>query len=400
MVTQITPQKEGYPRKMKDIILNKSAFYLYTVIIIILSVVLWYNFNSPPIAANTGFPVNIFRYVNHFYLPFNFYSWPVSFNPMVSYLPGTMLMSFFSLLADNNYSVSYFIYNIFFEVMGGMTLFYLSSEFLSKYKIPPVYSMLSVVFYAFNVALILDSGTFETGTAQLIIIIFLIYMSIYRSKYYIFLLGFASFFIMYPFPGGGADGGLILIEEFIFVILVFLIRNAYDLIRIRGKLTSLFLLMLSMGASVALSLSYLVFIIFASGSKLLEQSVSLHPVYVFGFIYDWISVFPNAIRLIGNWGVYTVYAGPWVSSYLANPLISVLLYVVPFLSVMSIIFLKREHYYIFFLMILSMFAATTVNPPFGNIFEAVILKVGPLRAFYESASYYPILITFYSLLFP
>ncbi|MEM3846608.1 MAG: hypothetical protein QXU98_13015, partial [Candidatus Parvarchaeota archaeon] len=152
--------------------------------------------------------------------------------------------------------------------------------------------------------------------------------------------------------------------------------------------------------ALVLSLSYLSFTILSSGSTLLAQSVSSHPVYVFGFIYDWISVLPNAIRLILNWGAYTVYAGPWVASYLANPLVSLLLYVPSFLSLLSAIFLKRKDFLFYILMIASIIAATTANPPAGKIFELLILKVGPLRAFYESDSYYPILVSFYSFFMP
>ena len=106
------------------------------------------------------------------------------------------------------------------------------------------------------------------------------------------------------------------------------------------------------------------------------------------------------MRLILDWGSYTEYSANWVSTYLANPFISFFLYIFPFLSLSSIIFLKKKDYYICILLVLSIFAATTSNPPFGYIFEDIMLYIGPLRVFYEADAYYPILVILYSILVP
>ena len=76
------------------------------------------------------------------------------------------------------------------------------------------------------------------------------------------------------------------------------------------------------------------------------------------------------------------------------------LYIFPFFSLSSIIFLKKKDYYIYILLVLSIFAATTSNPPFGYIFEDIMLYIGPLRVFYEADAYYPILVILYSILVP
>ncbi len=377
-----------------------SSEYCLVFLIILVSNLTWYNFLRPPIAANTGFPINMFRFVKYYYLPFNFYSWPVSYTPMVTGFPLNLLYYVLNVISFNSYSVSFFIYNVGFEVLGGFSLFYLVSKFIKKYNVSDIYAILSVVFYAFNASTFLD-GSFETGTAQLLIILLMLYLIIYVSKKYLFLLGFLSFFIFFPFPGGYPDGALILIEELLVVSLVILVRSWW--IKRKEKnfpFLSIFAKILLILIVVSLSLSYLLFMIFASGSTLLAQSVSTKPVYVFGFIYDWIAVLPNALRLILNWGLYTQYAGPWVVGYLSNPIISLILYIPAFFALSSIIFLKRGDRYLYLLLIISIFAATTANPPFGKLFEFLMLYVGPLRAFYESDAYYPILVILYSFLIP
>lgn len=374
--------------------------FVLVALIILISNIVWYNFSKPPISANTGFPINMLRYVRYYYLPFNFYSWPVSYNPMVNSLPGTLPYYLLNVIDFGRYSISYFIYNVGFEIAGGLSLFYLSSKFLSRYGIKDIYAILSVLVYAFNVSVLLD-GQFESGTAEILIILVLLYLILYRSRIYVLLLGFLSFFIFFPFPGGYPDGATILLEEFIIICAILLLRELFvrKQLRLKEAMPSVKWILVSVG-TVAISLSYILFIIFASGSTLIANSVSLHPAYVFGFIYDWIAVLPNSMRLILNWGSYTVYAGPWVASYLANPIISILLYILPFFSIASILFLKKRDYYLYILLIISIFAATTSNPPFGKIFEYLILYVGPLRVFYESDAYYPILVIFYAILFP
>jgi hypothetical protein len=374
-------------------------FFLVALIIIISNIV-WYNFTKPPISANTGFPINMLRYVKYYYLPFNFYSWPVSSNPMVNFFPGVFPYCVLNSIDFGNYSISYFIYNVGFETAGGLSLFYLSSKILSRYDINDKYALISVLIYAFNVSVLLD-GQFESGTAELLIIIALLYLILYKNKNYIFLLGFLSFFIFFPFPGGYPDGATILLEEFIIICAILILRDIFmhKELGLKRVMVNIKWTLVSVG-TVALSLSYILFIIYASGSTLIANSVSLHPAYVFDFIYDWIAVLPNSMRLILNWGSYTVYAGPWVASYLANPIISILLYILPFFSFASILFLKKRDYYLYIILIISIFAATTANPPLGKIFEYLILYVGPLRVFYESDAYYPILVVLYAVLFP
>ena len=374
--------------------------FVLAALIVLISNIVWYNFAKPPIAANTGFPINLLRYVKYYYLPFNFYSWPVSYNPMVNFFPGAFPYALLNSIDFGNYSISYFIYNVGFEIAGGLSLFYISSKFLSRYGINDTYALLSVLIYAFNVSVLLD-GQFESGTAELLIILALQYLIIYKNKNYILLLGFLSFFIFFPFPGGYPDGATILLEEFIIICAILILRILYmhKELGLKNVMRNIKLILISIG-TVALSLSYILFTVFASGSTLIANSVSLHPAYVFGFIYDWIAVLPNSIRMILNWGNYTVYAGPWVASYLANPIVSTLLYILPFFSFASILFLKKRDYYLYVILIISIFAATGPNPPFGKIFEYLILNVGPLRVFYESDAYYPILVIIYAILFP
>ena len=392
---------------LKDKLSNKFSLnklflkYIIVALIILLSNLIWYNFYRPPISANTAFPINTLRYLKYYYLPFNFYSWPGSSNPMVNYFPYNFTYYLLNGIALNHYGISFFIYNVSFEIAGGFSLFYLISKLFKSYGLPEYYSYISVLFYAFNVSIFIDGGIFETGTAELLIILFLLYLIIYKSRLYILLLGFLSFFIFYPFPGGYPDGATILLEEFIIICILFLLKEFFlnkDMDR-RKNIRLIGSILLSIG-TVAISLSYILFIIFASGSTLIANSVSLKPTYVFGFIYDWIAVLPNAMRLILDWGSYTVYSANWVTTYLANPFISFFLYFFPFFSLSSFIFLKKKDYYIYILLVLSIFAATSSNPPFGFLFENIMLYIGPLRVFYESDAYYPILIIFYSILVP
>ena len=328
--------------------------FIFVSLIILISNLVWYNFSKPPFSANTGFPINMLRYARYYYLPFNFYSWPVSYNPMVYSFPGTLPYFLLNFIDFGSYSISYFIYNVGFEIAGGLSLFYLSSKFLSRYGINDSYAILSVLVYAFNVSVILD-GQFESGTAEILIILVLLYFILYRSRIYVLLLGFLSFFIFFPFPGGYPDGATILLEEFIIICAILILREffVHRELRSKGAMSSVKWILVSVG-TVAFSLSYILFIIVASGSTLIANSVSLHPAYVFGFIYDWIAVLPNSMRLILDWGSYTVYAGPWVASYLANPIISILLYILPFFSIASILFLKKKDYYLYIILIISM----------------------------------------------
>ena len=319
---------------------------------------------------------------------------------MVYFLPGNLIYSLLNFIFFITYSISYFVFNVGFEVGGAISLFYLTNIFFKKYKIPEIYSYISVFIFAFNVSVMLD-GTFESGTSEVLIILLLCYLILYKNRIYTLLLGFFSFFIFFPFPGGYPAGALILLFEFILISTLMMSKELLfnKNLKREGRLYVIKVFSLAMGA-IAISTSYLLFIIFSSGSTLITQSVSLKPEYVFGFIYDWIAIIPNSLRLILNWGIFTPYAGPWVSSYLSNPLINVILYFLPFFSLVSIIFLKREDYYLYFLMVVSIFSATASNPPFGALFEYIVLYFGPARVFYNSDAYYPILVIFYSFLFP
>jgi len=118
-----------------------SIKFVLAALIVLISNIVWYNFTKPPIAANTGFPINLLRYVKYYYLPFNFYSWPVSSNPMVYFFPGAFPYALLNSIDFGDYSISYFIYNVGFEIAGGLSLFYISSKFLSRYGINDKYAL-------------------------------------------------------------------------------------------------------------------------------------------------------------------------------------------------------------------------------------------------------------------
>jgi len=380
----------------KDV-LYKNRQYLIVIVIVLISNLLWYNFKYPPVTANSGFNIYPYRYLFIALKPFNFYSWPVSYIPPIFGIPGNLIYSLFYFISFNSYGFAIFMSSIIWEIIGAISLFYLSKKFLIYNNLNENFAFFSVIFLAFNEEIV-QGGLFDVIASQLIIAIAIIYLVMFKSYKYSLLAGVYSFFLFAGFPNGTLEylDEIILIVLLFFVIIIILKKyNNKSFLK-----SAVFGIILSAIFTI-LANSYLILPFISVKSLYFSALSSAHPTYAFSFGFDRIETLNNAVRLVNNWADYSRFAPLWMLPYLKNPYIYYSLFLIPILAAISILFSKKKlNLFIYILMVITIFLSKANNPPLGYVFRYMILHFDFLRPFYNGASFSPFLILEYSLLFP
>lgn len=382
--------------RIKKILYNNYD-YLIVIFIVIISNLLWYNFKFPPVTGNSGFDIYPFRTLSISLEPYNFYSWSVSYIPPVLGIPDNIIYSLFYFISYNSYGFAIFMSSIIWEILGAISLFYLSKKFLAYNNLNKNFSYFSIIFLVFNEEIV-NGAQFDTSASLLIIAIAIMYLILFKSYKYSLLAGVYSFFLFAGFPGGT----LTYIEEIIAILLLLIIA----IIVLKKYRDKYFIKNAILGISLSvifiiLSNSYFILPFLSVKSLYFSALSSVNPTYAFSFTFDKIETLNNSIRLINNWADYSGFAPLWMTSYLKNPFISIILYTVPFLALISIIFKhKKINIVIYITTIITIFLSKANNPPFGGLFKYMILHFNILRPFYNGSSFSPFLIIEYCLLLP
>ena len=349
----------------------------------------------PPITGNVGFNIFPFRQIRISLLPFNVFSWPVSYIPPIMGMPNDLLYALFYIISGSSYSIAVFLSNIIWEILGALSVFYLSKIFLKSVSLDPRFAYASVIFIAFNEEII-QGYLFDLSASLLAIAMVLIYLAVYNSRLYILALGVYSFFMLSSFPAGSLNYSLELLAIFIFVGIIFLTnrmrRNFQHFKRF------IVVVICSLIAIVAAN-AYIIYPFLAVKSLYFSALSAANPSYAFSFSFDKIESVQNAIRLINNWADYSGYAPAWMVPYLVNPVIYLLLFLAPVLAIASVIFIRKK---IAIVLVAStailIFLSKADNPPLGIAFQWMILHINVLRGFYNGSSFSGFLIIAYSLL--
>jgi hypothetical protein len=377
--------------------LYKNRQYLLVIIIVFISYLLWYNFKYPPVTGNSGFNIYPYRELFSALKPYNFYSWPVSYIPPILGLPDNLIYSLFYFMSFNSYGFAIFMSSIIWEIMGAISLFYLSKKFLRYNNLNENFAFFSVIFLAFNEEIV-NGAQFDISASLLIAAIAIIYLVMFKSYKYSLLAGIYSFFLFAGFPGGT----LTYLEEIILIVLLFsiiiIILKKYNN---KSFLKNAVLGILLSTMFIILANSYFVLPFISVKSLYFSALSSAHPTYAFSFGFDRIETLENAIRLVNNWADYSGFAPLWMLPYLKNPYIYYMLFLIPMLAIISILFsYKKWNILIYILMLITIFLSKADNPPLGYVFKYIILHFDLLRPFYNGASFSPFLILEYSILFP
>lgn len=381
---------------IKKTLYNNRA-YLIVLLIILISNLLWYNFKTPPVTANSGFDIYPYRNLSIFLKPYNFYSWPVSYIPPILGIPNDIVYSIFYFISNNSYGFAIFVSSIIWEIFGAFSLFYLSKKFLVYNNLNKNFAYFSVLFLAFNEEIV-NGAQFDTSASLVIISIAIVYLVLFKSYKYSLLAGIFSFFLLAGFPGST----LVYLEEIIVILLLFIIiivllkryKNKYFMknVVLGISLSTLFIIIAN---------SYFIFPYIGINSLYLSALSAANPTYAFSFGFDKIETLNNAIRLINNWADMSSFAPLWMIPYLRNPFVNIILYTIPFLALISIIFRhKKLNIVIYAIMLLTIFLSKANNPPLGYFFKYLIDNFDILRPFYNGASFSPFLIIEYCLLLP
>lgn len=376
--------------------ISRNIFqYVVVAAIIVVSNLLWYNFRLPPITGNSGFNIFPFRQIQISLLPFNAFSWPVSYIPPILGMPNNLLYALFYASSGNNYSIALFLSNIIWEILGAFSIFYLSRIFLKSANLDPRFAYASVIFIAFNEEII-QGSPFDLSASLLAVAVVLIYLAVYNSRLYILPLGAYSFFMLSSFPAGSLNYSLELLAIFIFVGIIFFsnrMRRSIQNFK-RFIVVGVFSLLAIVAAN-----AYLIYPFLSVKSLYLSALSAANPSYAFSFSFDKIEVIQNAIRLVNNWADYSSYAPTWMVPYLSNPVIYVLLFLPAALSISSVILRRKKSVIILlvFTAILIFFSKAN-NPPLGILFQWIILHIDVLRGFYNGSSFSGFLVIAYSLL--
>ena len=385
---------------------------LLAVAIVVVSYLLWYNFSQPPIGSNTAFLLDPYQHIILSTSLFDPNYWPGVFVPQAFGMPLALFYGAFFIPTGGSYSVAVFSSVVIIDACGGLCLLRMVSLWLRRHDVSAPYALFAVLVYSFNAYRTLSGfgtyggyfseGLFSPGSvAPLLILAYLAYLTIFVRRRFAFLLGFASFFLFSAFP----LGTITLVEEFALIVGVLILYRAATLSP--GPAWSARVWpTLSGGVAVVLA------VLFANLYQLLPFSIvgnayvgalsSGNPVYAFSFGFDSIQTMGNSLRLISNWGIIGTFSGKalapvWMAGYLSSPVVQFLLFAIPLLALVSILFLRRlADRLAYLLMLVTILLSTSSNPPAGSAFVWVISALPILRPFYNGETFSPILLIFYA----
>jgi hypothetical protein len=373
--------------------------------IVIVSYLLWYDFNRPPVGSNWSF--NLFPQL-HYGLAlslFTPYYWPGSFIPPGLGTPLELYYGAFYAASGKSYSLALFGSVVTLGVLGGLSLTYFIVRWLGWYRAPRMLGLFGVLIYSFNAYTLLNGygtygGYFSTNLfapgdpAPLLILAFLTYLTLFRSRTYALVLGVASFFMFSAFPFGTAT----LAEEYLVVLVVLLGYRVFHrsadptCVAARRHLATAGLIV----GVICLANFYFFFPFLAVGQLYFQALGSPNPVYTFSFAFDSIQTLHNSTRLISNWALNSPFAPAWYPAYSSNPWIQALLYGIPFMAFAAGLFIKRIFEILGYagMIVLTVLSASS-NPPIGGFFVWLITSVPFLRPFYNGETFSPLLLVLY-----
>jgi len=402
----------GLIGSVRDFVARHRRAFLYglSAATVLVSYLLWYNFRSPPINSNIGFDLYPLRQVGLSTSPFNPYLWPGSYVPWTLGSPIEMYYGSFFAVSGGSYSFGLFGSVVLLDAAGAVCLFYLAARWLARFAVREEYALFSVLIYAFNDYRLLNgfgttdgylsAGILPDGDpALLILLTFLTYLSLFRGRRYLLVLGAVSFFAFSNFP----TASLTLLQEYA-VVLAVLLGYRWASLGPGGRPRRLARLakeaILLVGILIAAN-AYLVYPLALVLGSYLSSLGAATPAYTFSYGFDSSQTVQNAVRLATNWAVFSPKSPPWAVTYLVSPVPIVLSYALPVLGFAALLFLRRlSDVVIYALMVAAALLSASINTPLGPGFVWATTNLAPFRAFYYGATFSPILLLFYCLFAP
>ena len=374
-------------------------------LIVLVSILTWYNFNLPPINSNIGFDLFPWRQVGLATSPFNPYIWPGSYVP---WAVGTPLVAYYGVFfsaSSGSYSIALFAGLTLIDVLGGLCLLYLIRIWLLRIGIQPEYALLGVIIYSFNGYKLLNGfgvtdGYYSNGLltsgdpAILVILAFLTFLTLFRSRYYVLLLGPFSFVALSNFP----TATLVLTQEYILVLLVLLGYRWVSLpkLALLARLLRTFKEGAIILSTIFLANAYLVYPLVLTLKLYSSDLSSSSPSFTFSYVFDNHQTLFNSLRLITDWAIFTDKSPPWAVQYMASPVATLLSLVVPFLALAAGLWIRRLSELVLYAMMLVVGClSASTNSPLGPAFIFLTSNVAPFRAFYYGAVFSPVLLICY-----
>ena len=215
--------------QFKTLLERKWFCDLLTVATVVISYLLWYNFNRPPIGSNSGFILYPDQHVLLSTSLFDPNYWPGVFIPQAFGMPSALFYAAFFDSSGGSYSIATFATVVIVDVCGGLCLFRMVSIWLNRHQTPYQFALFAVVIYSFNAYRTLSGfgtyggyfseGLFSAGSvAPLLILAYFTYLTVFVNRSFALLLGFVSFFLLSAFP----NGTITLLEEFAGFVLLLL----------------------------------------------------------------------------------------------------------------------------------------------------------------------------------
>jgi hypothetical protein len=379
--------------------------YVISAFIVLISYLLWYNFKSPPINSNMGFDLFPWRQVDLSFSPFNPLIWPGSYVPWAF---GTPLQMYYGTLfsaSGGSYSIGLFLSVLLIDIAGGLCLYYLVTKWLRGIGIRSEYALVGVLIYAFNDYKLLNgfgvtdgytsNGILTPGDPALILILtFLTFLTLFRTRQYVLILGVFSFFAFSNFP----NGSLLLVQEYL-VALAVLLSYKWSSLRIRrlGRAT---LRIFKEGAlilsAVVLANAYVLYPLLLTFRLYASDLSSPTPSFGISYSFDSNLTLFNSLRLATDWAIFTYKSPPWAVQYLVNPFAILLSLIVPILALSAGFWVRRlSDKLLYAMMLMAICFAATVNSPLGTWFATITFDVPPFRVFFYGAAFSTLVLIFY-----
>lgn len=389
---------------------REPVLYLVSVAAIVVSYLLWFNFNSPPINSNTGFDLYPWTAVGLSDSQVNPFAWSGPYVSTVFGVPSQLYFGALLTLSESNYGVAYFLSFAIVDSLGAVCLCYMLMKWLGRFGVRQEYALIGVLIYTFNEYRLLSGfgttdgyaslGPFAFGSpAVLVILLFLSYLTLFRSLAYALVLGIASFFAFADFP----LSTLIVTVEYLAVLAGLLALRWQTLTGLRSR-ERLVQFAKGTGAvlgSVVAANAYLVYPLIALGSSFTLGLQTANPFSGRSYAFDSTETFSNSIRLITNWAVFTDRSPPWAAQFLTEPAVILLSFVVPVLAFAALLYLRYPGELLLYSVMLAVaWLSTSTNSPTGQLFVLFTTSVGPLQAFYNGETFSPLLLLLYCAFAP